>query len=140
LRRALSKLGLNENSACDDPCSDAVEIAADDALTVQYERALQALMNGTQLSALIVDITGVPRSVFAVESLLRLLGDDLGGTLFDAGTIAQLGARLCGPRSVRPGLDQVQHRHRNVRAEGAIAVSFRHHADNRRHADDHYDE
>lgn len=55
---ALSGLGLNENSPCDDPCSDAVEIAADDALTVQYDRALQALTNGRQLAALVVDITG----------------------------------------------------------------------------------
>lgn len=82
----------------------------------------------------------VARRVFAVESLLRLLGDDLGAALFEAGTIAQLGARLRGSRSVRPGVDQVQHRHRNVRAEGAIAVTFGHHADDRHHADDHYDD
>lgn len=38
----------------------------------------------------------LPRSLAAVESLLRLLDDDLGRTLFDAGTVAQLDARLCG--------------------------------------------
>lgn len=37
----------------------------------------------------------LPRSSLAVESLLRLLEDDLGRTLFDAGAIAQLNVRLC---------------------------------------------
>lgn len=53
----LPALGLTQSSACNDPCSDAVEVAADDALTVQYERALQALMHDRKLAMLIVDIT-----------------------------------------------------------------------------------
>lgn len=44
-----------------------------------------------------------PRSLAAVESLLRLLDDDLGRTLFDARTIEQLGARLCGFSASRRG-------------------------------------
>lgn len=80
------------------------------------------------------------RSPDAIASLLGLLGDDLGEVLFDAGVLARLGGRLCRPRLVRPSADKVQHRHRNVWTEAAIAVTFRHHADDRRHADDHHDD
>ena len=36
----------------------------------------------------------LPRSRAAVESLIRLCSDDFGALLFDAGTIAQLRARI----------------------------------------------
>lgn len=41
----------------------------------------------------------LPRSSDAVDSLLRLLHDDLGAALFDTRTVAQLGASLCRPVS-----------------------------------------
>jgi hypothetical protein len=54
---ARTAMGLSDGAPCDDACEDAIELRAENALTVALEQALAVLQTVGHLHGLIVDIT-----------------------------------------------------------------------------------